>query len=108
MSLTTAQFHNELDRIQNAIEDIFDASALDIDIEQSGGVLTVRFSNNSQLIISRQEPLKQLWVAARSGGFHCDSIDGNWFCRASQETLAQLLTRITLEQSGESLDFSKL
>jgi CyaY protein len=41
-------------------------------LENSGGVLTVRFDNGSQLILSRQAPLRQLWVAARSGGFHFD------------------------------------
>lgn len=67
MSLSEAQFHDLVDEVQERVEDVFDDSDLDLDLENSGGVLTVRFENGSQLIFSRQEPLRQLWVAARSG-----------------------------------------
>ena len=72
MSLTEARFHDLVDATQQAVEDIFDDSDLDLDLENSAGVLTVRFENGTQLIFSRQEPLRQLWLAARSGGFHFD------------------------------------
>ena len=58
MSLTEARFHALVDALQLAVEDAFDASGLDVDLENSGGVLTVRFDNGSQLIFSRQEPLR--------------------------------------------------
>ena len=41
-------------------------------MENSAGVLTVKFEGGAQLIFSRQEPLRQLWLADRSGGFHFD------------------------------------
>ena len=106
MSLTEARFHQLIDAAQRAVEDAFDASELDVDLENSGGVLTVRFDNGSQLILSRQEPLRQLWVAARSGGFHLDHSDTGWHCAATSETLPQLLARATREQGGEDVDFS--
>ncbi len=70
MSLSEARFHDLVDETQEKLEDIFDESDLDIDLESSAGVLTVKFENGSQLIFSRQEPLRQLWLAAVSGGFH--------------------------------------
>ncbi len=106
MSLTEARFHSLIDAVQHAIEDAFDASELDVDLENSGGVLTVRFDNGSQLILSRQEPLRQLWIAARSGGFHLDCVNDVWTCASTGETLQQLLTRTTREQGGEVVDFS--
>ncbi|KAI1692058.1 frataxin-like domain-containing protein [Ditylenchus destructor] len=66
MSLTEARFHDLVDSTQQALEDIFDDSGLDVDLENSAGVLTVKFENGTQLIFSRQEPLRQLWLAARS------------------------------------------
>lgn len=72
MSLTEARFHDLVDATQQALEDIFDDSGLDVDLENSAGVLTVKFENGTQLIFSRQEPLRQLWLAARTGGFHFD------------------------------------
>ena len=50
MSLSEARFHDLVDATQQAVEDIFDDSGLDVDLENSAGVLTVRFDNGSQLI----------------------------------------------------------
>jgi CyaY protein len=110
MSLTEARFHDLVDATQQAVEDIFDDSDLDLDLENSGGVLTVRFENGTQLIFSRQEPLRQLWLAARSGGYHFDfdSESGRWICDSSDEELGEMLTRITLEQSGAELEFEEI
>ena len=110
MSLSEARFHDLVDVVQQAVEDIFDDSDLDLDLENSAGVLTVRFENGSQLILSRQEPLRQLWVAARSGGFHFDydPEQGLWICDTSDEPLGELLARVTREQAGEDIEFDEL
>jgi CyaY protein len=110
MSLSEARFHDLIDAVQQEIEDVFDDSGLDVDLENSAGVLTVRFENGSQLILSRQEPLRQLWVAARSGGFHFDYDESSerWICDSSDEPLGELLARVTHEQAGEALEFEEL
>lgn len=109
MSLSETQFHALIDALQLQIEDRFDASGLDVDLENSGGVLTVRFDNDSQLIFSRQPVLRQLWIAARSGGFHCDYLDEQgWYCASTGESLTELLNRTVAEQSGQMLDFGDL
>lgn len=110
MSLTEARFHDLVDAVQQAVEDIFDDSDLDIDLENSAGVLTVRFENGSQLIFSRQPALRQLWLAARSGGFHFDydEDNGRWICDTSDELLSEMLDRIVAEQSGANLEFDEI
>jgi len=110
MSLTEARFHDLVDATQQALEDLFDESGLDLDLENSAGVLTVEFENGSQLIFSRQEPLRQLWLAARSGGFHFDYDEesNKWMCDTSDELLSEMLTRVTLEQAGIELDFEEI
>ncbi|CAD5106342.1 iron donor protein CyaY [Zestomonas carbonaria] len=110
MSLTESRFHDLVDAAQQAVEDIFDDSDLDLDLENSGGVLTVRFANGSQVILSRQAPIRQLWLAARSGGFHFDYDEesGRWVCDTSGEVLGEMLARVTLEQAGEELEFDEL
>ncbi|WNW12780.1 iron donor protein CyaY [Pseudomonas sp. DTU_2021_1001937_2_SI_NGA_ILE_001] len=110
MSLTEARFHDLVDATQQALEDIFDESDLDLDLENSAGVLTIKFDNGSQIIISRQEPLRQLWLAARSGGFHFDydEEEQRWVCDTSNELLSEMLVRITREQAGVELDFDEI
>ena len=110
MSLTETRFHDLVDATQQALEDIFDESGLDVDLENSAGVLTVKFENGSQLIFSRQEPLRQLWLAARSGGFHFDydEEEKRWSHDTSDELLSEMLARITQEQAGVELDFDEI
>jgi CyaY protein len=107
MSLTEARFHDLVDATQNTIEDIFDESDLDLDLENSAGVLTVKFENGTQFIISRQEPLRQLWLAAPAGGFHFDydEEEQRWVCDKSEELLGEMLHRLALKQAGVEVEF---
>ena len=110
MSLSEAHFHDLVDATQQALEDLFDESDLDLDMENSAGVLTVRFENGNQLIFSRQAPLRQLWLADRSGGFHFDHDEenGKWTCEKTGELLGEMLERIVWERAGVKLDFEEI
>ena len=68
--MNESEFHSLADQTIEDIQDAIDASGADIDYEESGGVLTLDFDNGSKIIFSKQPPMKQLWMAARSGGFH--------------------------------------
>ena len=110
MSLTEARFHDLVDATQQALEDLFDETDLDLDMENSAGVLTIKFENGSQLIFSRQEPLRQLWLADKSGGFHFDYDEESkkWICEKTEELLGEMLERIVWERAGEKLDFDEI
>ena len=88
-----------------AIEQAIDESGADIDYDSSGGILTLEFTNGSQIIINKQAPLCQLWVAARSGGFHFDYDERAecWRLQGGGDELYQCLSRFCSEQSGESV-----
>lgn len=88
-----------------AIEDAIDQSGADIDYDSSGGILTLEFANGSQIIINKQAPLCQIWVAARSGGFHFDyDRDGEcWRLQGGGAKLFECLARYCSEQAGESV-----
>ncbi|MFK3797414.1 MULTISPECIES: iron donor protein CyaY [unclassified Pseudomonas] len=107
MSLTEARFHDLVDATQEKLEDIFDESDLDLDLESSAGVLTVKFENGTQFIFSRQEPLRQLWLAAVAGGFHFDydEEEKRWVCDKTEELLGEMLTRLANTQAGVEVDF---
>ncbi len=108
MSLTEARFHDLVDATQQALEELLEDHADDIEI--SAGMMTIKFDNGSQLIISRQEPLRQLWLAARSGGYHFDYDEesGKWSCEKSEELLGEVLARAVKEQGGVELDFEEI
>jgi CyaY protein len=94
-----------IEAIQNAIEE----SGVDIDYDEVDGVLELEFDNDSKIIFSKQEPLKQLWVAAVSGGFHFnfDAKRGTWICDSGdREELYAMLSRLATEQGDVEVEFS--
>jgi len=98
-----SEFHDLVDDIYFRLEEIIDDSGVDIDYETSGGVMTLTCENDgSKIILSRQGATSEIWVAARSGGYHFALKDGQWIC-ATKETLAELLVRVFQEQSQETL-----
>ena len=68
--MTESEFNDEIDRTFEALEQALDQIEDGLDYENSGGLLTVDFDNDTTLVFSRQPPTQQLWLAARSGGFH--------------------------------------
>ncbi len=98
--MTDTEFNTAVDATLLALEDAIDALSVDIDIEMSAGILTLTFETGSKIIINRQAATQEIWVAARSGGFHCAHQEAQWFCKTTQETLAQLLNRTCSEHAG--------
>lgn len=100
-AMNETEFNTAVDATLLAIEDALDAQDADIDMETSGGILTLTFANGSKVIVNRQAATTEIWVAARSGGFHCGRRDERWVCNTTGEDLAALLSRVCTEQAGE-------
>lgn len=87
----------ELMRIEVALEN----SGAELDIESKpGGVLDVEFDNGSKIIINRHTAAREIWIAARSGGFHFRCVDGGWIAGRDGAELYAMLSRLVEEQSG--------
>ena len=74
-SIDDKQFHqlgaHLLHSIEIALEAADDALDLDLDVERQGGnVINIRFRDKSVIVVNTQPPLHEIWVAARSGGYH--------------------------------------
>lgn len=83
-----------------ALELALDEVDSDIDYETGGGVLTVTFANGTNLVFSRQPPVRQLWLAARSGGFHFeyDEDQDDWRNTRSGELFKPFVVQVMREQ----------
>ena len=88
-----------------AIEEAVENCGVDIDFDSAGGILTLEFANRSQIIINKQAPLKQIWVAARSGGYHFDYDESStsWRLQGQGDELFEALGRYCSEQAGEQV-----
>lgn len=109
-SLSESEFNHLIDETLLAIEEAVDASGADIDYENAGGVLTLFCASGSQLILNRQTPLRQLWLAARSGGYHFDwdGAAGQWRLEGEGRPLAALLAEMISTQCGEAVSLAGL
>lgn len=102
--MTESEFHRAVDAVLARIEEATGAAdALDADLE--GGILTVECPDASRIIVNRQTPNREIWVAARSGGFHFRFAEGAWRDTRSGEELFASLARIVRSQSGEEVAF---
>ncbi|MCQ3829827.1 iron donor protein CyaY [Microbulbifer elongatus] len=87
-----------------AVEDALDNCDVDMDYERSDSVLTITLEDNgTQVILSRQSAVQELWVAARSGGYHLKFEMPGWKCTTTGEDLPTLLDRVLTEQQGSAV-----
>lgn len=107
--MTESEFLQTAEETIFAIEDALDECEVDIDFDMMGEVLTLIFENKSQVIINKQTPLKQIWVAAKSGGFHFDFNDAkqDWVLNSNAEkTLNECLNQYCTEQAGQTVQLA--
>ena len=107
--MTESEFNQLAEETLIAIEEAIEDCGADIDFDTAGDILTLEFVNSSQIIINKQTPLSQIWVAARSGGFHFKyDADREVWCLDSnpQAELFAELGRYCSEQAGEPVQLS--
>ncbi len=102
--MTESEFHRAVEavlaRIEAAVESV---DELDVDLES--GILTITCEDSSRVIVNRQTPNREIWVAARSGGFHFAWREGEWRDTRSGAELFASLARIVESQAGVRVDF---
>ena len=102
--MTEIEFNDRVDKMLAHIADAIDASGEDMDCEMvGGGVLELEFGNGSKIVINRQAAMQEIWVAAKSGGFHFRWQDDAWRDTRSGDELLGSLARLITEQSGVAI-----
>lgn len=84
-----------------------EASGIDADCEFKGtGVLEIEFGDGSKIIVNSQAAAREIWVAAKSGGYHFRS-DGR--CRVNTRDGSELYAALSVfvsQQSGETVNLA--
>ena len=87
--------------VERAFERVIEAGALDADLERKGpGVLEVEFANGSKMVINRHGAARQIWVAAKSGGFHFRHDGAAWRDTRDGSELFAAVSRLASAQGG--------
>jgi len=90
-----------------SIERALDQSGVDADVElKEGGVLELEFGNGSKIIVNRHGAAREIWVAARSGGFHFRWDGSAWRDTRDGSELFAALSKLVSAQSGTGVILS--
>ncbi len=95
-----------LKAIELACDRINDETDADVDNQRVGGMITLTFANRSQIVINLQKPLHEIWMAARSGGYHYRFDGSQWLDTKGAGEFFAHLTREASAQAGQPLVFS--
>ncbi|MFM2275597.1 MAG: hypothetical protein RL211_1469 [Pseudomonadota bacterium] len=107
--MTDLEFMDSAETLLKAVElccdRINETTDADIDNQRVGGMITLVFSNKSQIVINLQKPLHEVWLAARSGGYHYKFDGTNWNDTKGQGEFFVCLSRDASAQAGRDLPF---
>ncbi|MES2944894.1 MAG: iron donor protein CyaY [Pseudomonadota bacterium] len=95
-----------LKAVELACDRINDETDADIDNQRTGGMITLTFSNRTQIIINLQKPLQEIWLAAKAGGFHYRFDGKQWRDSKRGSEFFLDLSLYASEQSGQALVFT--
>ena len=101
------QFEALATQALNRIERALDESGIDVDVElKEGGVLELEFGDGSKIIVNRHGAAREIWVAARAGGFHFRWDGAAWRDTRDGGELFAALSKLVSAQSGTGVILS--
>jgi CyaY protein len=110
LTLHDTEYQAAAERLLGAIErqcdDWLQQGVIDIDTNRAGSLVELEFPNGSKIVVNKQPPLHEIWLAARNGGFHFKWVDGAW--RDTRDG-AEFFARLSEEagrQGGKALQFT--
>ena len=108
--MTDPEFMDRAEALLKAVERrcdrINDETDADIDNQRVGSMVTLVFPDRSQIVLNLQKPLHEVWLAARSGGYHFRWVDGQWLDSKTGAEFFADLSRCATAQSGRALVFA--
>ncbi len=108
MGITDSEFEHmatqTLAGIEASVEAAAESADLDIDLQMKpGGVLELGFEDGSKMIVNRQGAAREIWVAAKSGGFHFRYDGHRWVDTRDGGELFAALSRLVSAQGGAAV-----
>ena len=101
--MTESEFNDRAELTLRTLESAIDAVDAGIDCVRNGGVLSLELANGSKIVVNTQAPMRQIWVAARSGGHHFAYDGATWRDTRDGTELFSSLSRLVSAQSGHAV-----
>jgi CyaY protein len=102
--MTSSEFDTLADAMLERIARAVEESGADCDCEpKDSGVLELEFADGSRIVVNRHSTARQIWVAARSGGYHFRWDGSNWVDTREGGELLAALSKLMSEQSNRAV-----
>lgn len=99
--MTESEFESLAGAALTALERAFEASVPDADVQIKGaGVLEIEFEDGSKMVINRHGAAREIWVAAKSGGFHFRHDGAAWRDTRDGTELFAAISKLASQQCG--------
>ena len=95
-----------LAHVESTVDRWLQQDVVDIDTHRTGGLLELSLPDGSKIILNTQPPLHELWMAARSGGFHFRRSQGRWVDTRDGREFLDALSACASAQAGRTLRFT--
>ncbi len=104
IELDEAEFNQAAGTTLAHIEQVLEEADLDFETP-ADGIIEVEFDDGSKVIINRHGVAREIWVAARSGGFHFMPVAGGWADTKDGTLLYDKLAALVALQGGGAIRF---
>ena len=99
--MTESEFETLAGDTLAALERAFEAAAPDADVQaKDSGLLEIEFEDGSKMVINRHGAAREIWVAAKSGGFHFRHDGTHWRDTRDGTELFAAVSRLATQQNG--------
>lgn len=102
--MTDSEFEVLADAALAALERSVEGQDADVDLQRKAeGVLELEFDDGSKMIVNRHGAAREIWVAAKSGGFHFRHDGTAWRDTRDGTELFAALSRLVSAQCGRAV-----
>lgn len=102
--MSPSEFEALADAMIERIAQLVDESGADCDCEpKSSGVLEIEFADGSRIVVNRHSAAQEIWIAAKSGGFHFRFDGSVWIDTRDRRELLAALSELITRQSGSAV-----
>ncbi|RJX31750.1 MAG: iron donor protein CyaY [Oxalobacter sp.] len=97
-----------LREIESAVENVAHVTDIDIECARHGNVLDIEFfESGAKIIINIQTPMRELWLAAKTGGFHFKHDGHQWVDTRGGGELYTVLSRAASAATGQAIRIAR-
>jgi CyaY protein len=103
--MSDTEYMTRAEAVLAAIEYGADDVAADIECERSGNVLSLEFESGAKIIVNLQQPMHEIWIASKTGGYHFKFDGDTWRDTRSGDEFFAVLSREASQIAGEPVVF---